>query len=145
MLSKTDTRFLTRAAMSNTFELDASQLALSRSTTPADQMFAKQMISDHTKLGAEVKKALTRVDPGMALPVGVSEAQQRLLDKLKAAGKNFDRVYKAEMLSSHAQAAKLFSTYSGSRRANPTLKAVAMGGLPTIKMHLNEARTLPKM
>jgi len=100
MLSKTDTRFLTSAALSNPFELDASQ-----------------MIIGLTKLSA----------------------------KVKAAGKNFDQVYKAEILSSHAQAVKLFSTYSGSRRANATLRTVATGGLPTIKAHLNEARTLPKV
>ncbi|GAA4021663.1 DUF4142 domain-containing protein [Deinococcus rubellus] len=145
MLSKTDTTFLTKAAMSNTFELDASQMALSMSKTPADQTFARQMITDHTKLGAEVKAALAKVDPGMMLPSGVSKAQQRMLNKLKTAGKHFDRVYKAEMLSSHAQAVKLFTKYTGSRRANATLKAVAMNGLPTIKMHHDEAKTLPQM
>jgi len=120
MFSKTDRCFLTRATLGNPFELDASQ-----------------MISDLT-----IKVALARVGSGMTLPVGVSKTQQRLLGKLKTAGKNFDQVYKAEMLFSHAQAAKLFSTHSGSRRANATLRAVATGGLPTIKVHLNAAGAL---
>lgn len=128
--------------MSNTFEMDASQMALSLSKTPAHQTHAKQMISNHTKLGAEVKAALAKVDPSKTLPSGVSGAQQRRLNKLKAAGKRFGRVYKAEMISSHAQAVKLFAKYSGSRRANTTLKAVAISGSPTIKMHLSGAKTL---
>lgn len=145
MLSKTDINFLKKAAMSNTFEIDASQMALSMSKTSADQTFAKQMITDHTKLGAEVKAALAKVDPGMMLPSGVSAAQQRMLNKLKAAGKHFDKTYKTEMISSHTQAVKLFTKYTDSRHANATLKAVAMGGLPVIKMHLDEAKSLSEM
>ena len=141
-LTHTDTLFLPKAAMSNTFEIEAAQLALKITAVPADVTFARQMIADHTRIGAEVKAAVAKVDSSYSLPGGVSKAQQRMLDRLKAAGKNFDRLYKTDMLRSHAQAIRLFEKYTASSTANPTLKAAAMKALPTIKMHHDEAKTL---
>ncbi|TSA84668.1 DUF4142 domain-containing protein [Deinococcus detaillensis] len=145
MLSHTDTNFLNKAVMGNMFEIQASQLALTMAKAPADQTFAKQMISDHTKLGSDVQAAVAKVDASMMLPSSVSKAQQRMLNKLKKSGKNFDKLYKADMLSSHAKTITLFANYTASRHANPTIKAAAMNALPTIKTHHDEAKTLPKM
>lgn len=144
-LSVTDKTFLGKAVTSNLFEIQAAQLALTLSKTSADQTYARQMISDHTKVGAEVKAAVAKIDPGMVLPNTVSKAQQRMLDKLKKSGKKFDKLYKADMLSSHTRAVTLFTRYTTSRHASAAIKAVAMSALPTIKLHRDEAKTLPKM
>ncbi|GGQ92159.1 DUF4142 domain-containing protein [Deinococcus ruber] len=145
MLSRTDTSFLPKAAMGNTFEIRAAKLALSMSKSAAVQQYANMMIADHSKLGANVKVAVMKADPSMMLPAGVSAMQQQMLDQLKRAGRNFDSVYKNQMIASHAQTYQLFWKYSRSRAANRAIRAVVSGALPTVKMHWDDAKRLPRM
>ena len=86
-----------------------------------------------------------KADPSMVVPANVSPAQQKMLDHLKTAGKNFDRTYKKDMVSSHAKTYALFQKYVASAKANPGLKSVIRGALPVVKMHLEMAKTLPDM
>lgn len=81
----------------------------------------------------------------MTLPTGVSPAQQKMLDGLKAAGKNFDALYKKDkdMDASHAETYALFQKYSKAADANAGLKTVVKGALPTVKMHWDMAKKLP--
>ncbi|ULH15968.1 DUF4142 domain-containing protein [Deinococcus sp. KNUC1210] len=145
MLSRTDTTFLPKAAMGNTFEIRAAKLALTMSKSAAVQRYANMMIADHSKLGANVKVATMKADPSMMLPAGVSAPQQQMLDQLKRAGMNFDNLYKAQMIASHAQTYQLFWQYSRSRAANRNIRAVIRGALPTVKMHWDDAKRLPRM
>ncbi|WP_424949962.1 DUF4142 domain-containing protein [Deinococcus sp.] len=145
MLSSTDKAFVPRAAMGNQFEIEAAKLADSMSMDAKVKTYAQKMIADHTKLGADVKAAVMKADPSMMLPMSVSPAQQKMLDALKAAGKNFDGLYKKDMEASHAETYALFQKYSASADANAELKTVIKGALPTVKMHLDMAKTLPTM
>ncbi|WP_407541209.1 DUF4142 domain-containing protein [Deinococcus radiomollis] len=145
MLTRTDQAFVPKAAMGNQFEIDAAQMAQTMSMDAKVKSYAAQMITDHTKLGAQVKATVMKVDPKMMVPTTVSPAQQKMLDALKASGKNFDSLYKKDMLASHAATYALFRKYSGSSRANSDLKTVIRGALPTVKGHLDMAKGLPVM
>ena len=145
MLTSTDKMFVPKAAMGNNFELMAAKLALSMGKSAQVKSYATMMITDHTKLGASVKAATMKADPSMMPPAGVSAAQQKMLDGLKMAGANFDSMYQADMVMSHAETYKLFQTYTQSMNANAGLKTVIKGALPTVKMHWDDAKKLPKM
>ncbi|WP_425148602.1 DUF4142 domain-containing protein [Deinococcus sp.] len=145
MLSRTDVTFVSKAAMGNNFELKAAQLALSMAKSAQVRTYAQKMIADHTKLGADVKAAVMSADPAMKLPAGVSSAQQQMLDQLKAAGSSFEQMYKTQMVTSHDQTYQLFDKYSRKSSANPGLKKVIAGALPTVKMHWDMAKALPAM
>ncbi len=145
MLTGTDKSFVPKAAMGNQFEIEAAKLAQSMSMDSKVKAYAQKMITDHTKLGADVKAAVKMADPAMMVPTKVSPAQQKMLGALKAAGKNFDRLYKKDMEASHAATYALSQKYSSAANANPDLKAVVKGALPTVKGHLDMAKGLPTM
>jgi len=145
MLTSTDKAFVPKAAMGNQFEIDAAKLALTMSMDAKVKTYAQKMITDHTKLGTEVKAAVKQADPSMMVPTAVSPAQQKMLDALKASGKEFDAMYKKDMLSSHKETYALFQKYSASSSANMELKTVIKSALPTVKGHLDMAQGLPTM
>lgn len=144
-LTETDKTFISKAGMGNQFEIEAAKLAQTQSTDPAVKAYALKMIADHTKLAASLTTAVKRADPSMTVPTDVSAAQQKMLDVLKAAGKNFDALYKKDMTTSHAETYTLFQTYTASKVANIDLKGVVKAALPTVKGHLDMAKGLPAM
>ncbi len=145
MLSSTDKTFVPKAAMGNQFEIEAAKLAVDMSMDAKVKAYAQKMITDHTKLGTAVKGAVMKADPNMMVPTNVSPAQQKMLTALKASGSNFDEMYKADMVASHAETYALFQGYTKSMNANAALKTVIKGALPTVKMHLDMAKGLPAM
>ena len=144
-LSSIDKAFVPKAAMGNQFEIEAAKLATSMSMSSEVKSYAQKMITDHTKLGASVKAAVMKADPSMMLPSSVSPAQQKMLVALKAAGKNFDALYRKDMDVSHAETYALFQKYSKAADANAVLQTVVKGALPTVKMHWDTAKKLPAM
>lgn len=145
MLTGTDKSFVPKAAMGNQFEIEAAKLAQSMSMDSKVKAYAQKMITDHTRLGADVKTAVKKADPAMVVPATVSPAQRKMLGALKVSGKNFDSLYRKDMEASHAETYALFQKYSAAANANPDLKAVVRGALPTVKSHLDMARGLPTM
>ncbi|WP_407570714.1 DUF4142 domain-containing protein [Deinococcus altitudinis] len=145
MLTSTDKAFVPKAAMGNQFEIEAAKLAQTMSMDTKVKTYAAKMITDHTKLGAQVKATVKKADPNMMVPATVSPAQQKMLDALKASGKSFDSLYKKDMEASHAETYALFQKYSASMDANANLKTVIKGALPTVKGHLDMAKGLPAM
>jgi len=145
MLTSTDKAFVPKAAMGNQFEIEAAKLAQTMSMDTKVKSYAAKMITDHTKLGAQVKAAVMKADPNMRVSATVSPAQQKMLDALKASGKSFDSLYKKNMETSQAETYALFQKYSASMDANANLKAVIKGALPTVKGHLDMAKGLPTM
>ena len=74
-LNATDTGFLARAVRGNNFEIEAARLALRMSRSETNRAFARQMIDDHTRLGAQVKAAAAQAGPRMKLPMTVTYKQ----------------------------------------------------------------------
>lgn len=141
-LNATDTGFLAKAVRGNNFEIEAAKLALQMSRSETNRAFARQMIADHTKLGAQVKAAVAQADPGMKLPMTVTYKQWDMLKALKASGRGFDRMYRTQMIGSHRETYALFNQYSQSRYANAGLRRVVAGAKPVVHMHWDHAFNL---
>lgn len=136
-----DHSFVTAAGEGNNFEIEAAMTALKNSSNSKVKEFAQKMITDHSKLGNDVKAALA--GSGLKLPSGVSAAQKVTLLKLKnLKGAAFDAAYKNAMVMSHAQTYALFSDYikHGDLRH---LKQVIEMYAPVVKMHWDMAKVLP--
>ncbi len=141
--TKLDTAFVTAAGQGNTFEIQAAQLALKNSTNAKVKAYAQQMIKDHTALGNSVKAALQKDDPSLQPPTDVNAAQRTLLVKLGALkGAAFDAAYKNANVLSHTETYALFTDYIKSGKLT-NLKSVVQKYNPTVKMHLDMAKTLP--
>jgi putative membrane protein len=134
--------FASKAAISNMFEIQASQLALTSSTTPAVKTFAQKMIDDHTKAGKQMQQAAQ--SEKVSVPTALDGAASQQLAKLKGlSGQQFDQAYLPMQLQAHEDAVALFQGYSTSGQAG-ALKDFAGKALPTLQMHLKMVQDLTR-
>jgi putative membrane protein len=134
--------FVTTAAMTDMFEIQAGQLAQKKADGPAYQDLAQMTVADHTKTSQELKPMAASL-PGVQMPVDLDSALKQKIDKLGSlSGADFERQYKTEQVAGHKEAVALFENYSKSGD-NPELKSWAARTLPTLKTHLQHAEALP--
>jgi putative membrane protein len=134
--------FVTTAAMTDMFEIQAGQLAQKKADGPAYQDFAQMTVADHTKTSQELKPMAASLR-GVQLPVDLDSAHKQKIDQLGSlSGAAFERQYKTIQVAGHKQAIELFENYAKSGD-NPELKSWAARTLPTLKTHLQHAEALP--
>jgi putative membrane protein len=134
--------FLAQAGSANQFEIESSQLALQASQNVAVRNYANLLISDHTRLGAQVTAAAASA--GLAMPPpALLPAQQAALDQLRAAGTgpSFDAAYRQAQIDAHTQAISLMQNYSTGGDV-PALRNAAGQAIPMMQMHLSQAQML---
>jgi len=135
-----DEDFVKKAAVAGMTEVQASKLAVEKSTDPLVKRFAQRMIEDHTKAGEGLKAAAAR--EGLSVPSDMDAAHEQVVDKLKGlSGAEFDKAYKAQMLKDHEEAVALFQGEAKEAAQSPVDKFAAET-LPTLQMHLKMAREL---
>lgn len=140
MVNEQDADFAVKAADASLAEVELGKLALEKATDQRVKDFAQKMISDHQKANDELMTIATRLN--ITLPPVISEdhvdKQRRLRDK---SGEAFEEDYIDLMVKDHDRAVSLFED-AASDAKNADLRAFASKTLPTLKMHLEEARTL---
>jgi putative membrane protein len=139
-LSHAETEFLEQAAQNGHAEVESSKLAQTKATDPKVKSFARQMVTDHTKAGDELKAlAATR---NLEVPDGPSMLQKAKMQFLSASdGASFDRRYVSEGVEAHEETVELFE--KGALKArDKQVKAFIAKTLPTLKHHLVMAREL---
>lgn len=143
-LSAKDAAFLKQVAENNLAEIESGKLALEKSTDTRIQTFARQMVDDHGKAGAEL--ANLAASKGFALPTAPTLIQQGKLKLLgTAGGGEFDRVYaETQGLQAHRDTIQLFENMAQEAQ-DPAVRAFAVKTLPTLRHHLDMARLLPGM
>ncbi len=140
-VSPTTAAFVTKATVSDLFEIQASKMAVDKSSG-ATKDFATKMIADHGKTADELKALLKKV-PAVA-PPEVDKSHQKMLDKLASLnGDDFTKQYDKDQVSAHKSAVSLFERYAKSGD-QPDLKAWAGETLPTLQDHLKMAKDLNK-
>ncbi len=134
--------FIQKAAMSDMFEIEASKIALQRSSSKDIKSFAQSMIDAHTATSEAVKPiAMTlQVSP----PAQLDPDHQGKLDDLnKADAKDFDKKYLDQQTSAHNAALDLMKNYAD-HGENADLKALATSTAPKVQEHLDHAKMLDK-
>jgi putative membrane protein len=135
--------FATKAHGAGLFEIQSSQLALTKSQSADIKAFAQKMIDDHSKADDELKTA-AQSQGGITLTDQLDAGSQENLQKLQAAsGADFDSLYVQLQTQGHIEAVGLFSGYAQSGEAG-ALKDFATRTLPTLKDHYNMVIKLPK-
>ena len=132
--------YMQMAASGDLFEIQSSQLAHQMGRSPAVHGFASMLIADHTRMSNEmIAAALTA---GLAPPPpALLPHHQAMLDQLRAAGPNFDTVYRDVQVTAHQEALQLHQNYA-SGGDHPALRAVASAAVPVIQAHLAQAQAL---
>jgi putative membrane protein len=142
-LSGPDSTFVMQTARMNNYELAAANLAQGSASSQQDKSFAQQMITDHTKAASQLQSAVSQSGTKMLLPADLDSAGRARLDSLRNAGRNFDALYKSQMVAGHQEMYSLFQSYSSKPDANASVKAVVVALMPVVQQHLNSAKQLP--
>lgn len=137
----TDAEFVDKAGIIGKTELQASQLALDRSSNPEVKAYARRMVDDHARMAAELR----RLGAQKGLPVQTRMQVDPALTALRTMnGEAFDKGYIA-LAGSNAQEAALRLYEAEARNGgDPQLRAFAADALSTLKAHLSAARALER-
>jgi putative membrane protein len=128
--------FIETAAPANQFEIDSSELALTKTKNKAIVAFAKRMIKDHTQIGKNFVAALGKANTGVAPPSGLGDDLDKIMARLKSEdGAAFEADYIAAQTKGHQDAVGLFAGYAKGGD-NKVMQAFAKKTLPIIEMHL---------
>ena len=132
--------FVTGAAVSDMFEVEAGKLAATKAKSADVKAFGKMMAEMHAKSTAELKPLAAAA--GITPPAEMDERRKGFLDNLKAAGAaDFDKVYLEQQVAAHEEALSLMKGYADGGD-NAGIKAFAAKATPVVEQHLTQARTL---
>jgi putative membrane protein len=134
--------FVNEVAISDMFEIQSSQLALSKQPDKDTKPFAQKMVTDHQKTSKELKSLVDGGKVKATLPSALDAEHRKMLDDLKARnGKDFDQSYDQIQVKAHQDAVALFKAYA-TGGDDPELKRWAAKTLPNLERHLTMAEKL---
>ena len=134
--------YVALAAASDLFEVQSSQLALSRANSPAVRDFAQMLVTHHTQTTQQLRAAATAAGMIRTHDWMLPPHMQAMMDELqKAPSAEFDRIYVRQQIPAHQMAIALHRNYAD-RGDTPALRAVAMATVPIVQQHLARAEEL---
>lgn len=132
--------YVSNAAMSDMYEIQAGQLAQEKGQSADVKSFGKMIVADHTATSNEMKPLASAA--GQTPPTELDERRKGLLDNLRAAsGADFDKVFWNQQVAAHSEALTLHQGYAENGE-DAGLKAFAAKTAPKIQMHLEKARSM---
>lgn len=132
--------FVTNAAISDMYEIQAGQIAQKKATSADVKAFGKMMVTEHTAMSNEMKPLVTAA--GKTPPAGLDERRKGLIDNLNAASAaDFDKVYLGQQEAAHSEALTLVQGYAD-HGDDAGLKAGATKAVPKVQAHLDKVKAL---
>ncbi|MDB5475159.1 MAG: hypothetical protein JWP49_670 [Phenylobacterium sp.] len=132
--------FVSNAAQSDMYEIQAGQIALQMSKNPDVKAFARRMIKDHTALTKQMTPLIKAA--GQTPPADLDQRRKGFLENLKAAdAASFHETYVDQQVAAHDEALTLMQGYAKDG-SDPGLKAAAGKAVPTVQMHADMAKKL---
>jgi putative membrane protein len=123
-------------------EVQFGELAQKNASSSAVKQFGERMMTDHTKMGDEVKSLAG--SKGVTLPSQMEAKERAEYDRLsKKTGAEFDRDYMSMMVKDHMQDIQEFQNEANNGQ-DPDVKALAAKALPTLREHLRMAENAEK-
>ena len=136
--------FVTAAAISDMYEVEAGKIAAQRAQSPAVKDFANQMVQAHTETTEKLKGILASNHINVTPPAHVDNRRQGLLDDLRGAkAEDFDHRYISQQVAAHKEANILMRGYAKDGD-NSAIKDFAATTDQAVKMHLSMAEKLDK-
>lgn len=139
-ISDQDRMFVHNAAIAGIGEVQAGQLAATRSNDPQVQQFGKRMVEDHTKANDALKQIA--MQQGIEVPTELDADSQMEADQLqKMTGNDFDKLYIQDQVNDHNKVIDMFQT-EAEQGQDPQLRDFAKNTLPTLQHHLQMAKSI---
>lgn len=127
--------FAQRAAMSDMFEIESSNIALKKVKSGPVRDFAQMMIADHTKSSAALKQAVSASGQTLAMPASLDATRQSQLAVLsRLEGQDFEREYMNQQMAAHREALELLKAYAGGGDT-AELRQFAQSTIPAVQKH----------
>jgi putative membrane protein len=141
-ISPQTTDFISKAASTDAFELDAAKLAQKRSANADVKAFAGMMMSDHAMTTDKLMQVLKKDRlPTPKNPTPNPTQTKMLTDLGGAPKKDFDKAYAHSQVVAHQMAVMVMQDYAD-HGDNPDLKRLAKDTVPLIQRHLDMALKL---
>ena len=140
-LAAADQSFITAAAASDAFEVQAGQLALTKGRSARVKKYANTMVSAHT----QTTQQLTQIaqSKGVTPTATLTPDQQQMLTQLQnAKPAMFDRAYLHDNIVAHQATEKVFQDEIANGQ-DADLKQFATTTLPIIQQHIKLAGGRP--
>ena len=132
--------FVSNASQSDMYEIQAAQIAQSRSKNADVKAFAKQMAADHTKMSGEMQPLIAAA--GQKPSADLDQRRKGFLDNLKAApAADFDKTYIDQQVAAHQEALDLMKGYAD-HGSDAGLKGAAAKAAPMVQTHLDKAKQI---
>jgi putative membrane protein len=139
--SPTSEAFVTAAAQSDNYEIQAGRLILTQSQDQRVRGFAQQMVDHHSQTSASLAKAAGAAGlPPPPKTLG-GDQQQMLAGLQSLKGPDLDRTYMTQQVNAHTSALVTQQTYAASGD-NGDLRTAARSTVPLIQRHLEMAKQL---
>ncbi len=140
-VNTTDKDYVLKAALSNTAEISAANIALSKSTDDSVRMFAQMMVTDHGKAQDSLKQVASQL--GLYAPdsVDAAHAQEAAMLQAMPAGRAFDSAYTHGQVTDHQVTLALFQN-EASAGNNGTVKGYEAQYVDVIQMHLTMSTSM---
>ena len=130
------------AGASDMFEIQSSQLALSRAQDASVRQFAQTMIDHHTQTSQQLIAAARAA--GLTPEPRLMPMQVQMMEQLEAAsGAAFEQLYMDQQVQAHEMAVALHSNYAEAGDTT-ALRTVARAAVPIVTQHLQRARQLDR-
>jgi putative membrane protein len=138
--SSPDTSFYRTLAEGGMAEVDLGKLAEQKSTDPKVQEFAAMMVKDHSAANEKLESLAS--SNRIPLPDTLDASHEETKTRLEAlSGDGFNKSYIETQLKAHEKTVDLLEKEISSGQ-DADAKAFAQSVLPTVKHHLEAARTL---
>lgn len=136
-LKESDRKFLQRAAADNQMEVAVSQMAAQKASHPDVKAFAQKLIDDHTSAVQQI----TQLAQSKGVQLGEKGGHKAGSRLSSLSGQEFDRAYMTMQVRHHQKDVAEFERQSKSN-GDPEVRALAEKLLPTLREHLERARTV---
>ncbi len=141
-MTTTTKGFVTAAATSDMYEVEAGKIAQDRARSAKVKDFGAQMVKAHTATTAALKKILASNNVAVTPPAHLDDRRQSLIDSLRGAkAEDFDHRYLEQQEAAHKEAQILMRGYAKSGD-NAAIKQFAAETLPKVEDHLKMIESL---
>lgn len=143
-ISEDGREFVMAALRDGLLEVEAGKLAQTKASDPSVKKYAGMMVEHHGKANDELA-ALAR-SHNLEVPSTLSdEGSKKLEDLREEEMEDFDEKYIEMMVDAHQDAVDLFEKQMKRNDDDPQLQQWASKTLPTLRTHLEEAKTAKKL
>jgi putative membrane protein len=137
-----DDNFVDDASAKGVAEVEAGKLAEEKGSAADVKSFADMMVKDHTAANAKLKSIADAKNLKVSDSAELVDKAKTMILELRSA-KSFDQAYANNQVKAHEATIALFEK-EASEGKDAEIKAFAKETLPTLKAHLEHAKTLSR-